>query len=301
LGAVQLSEPSGGPAYPYATTNVGSLVGLFANRNHEAGLLLALIPLAAALALGRSRVSPTDGRRAPARLGRWRSLVAGVFALSALLALGAVRSRAGVLLAAPALVGALAVLARGGLSRRGLALAAAAALAVVAAVALFALTPIIDRFGAPLAEEARFEAVPTVVAQARAFAPLGAGVGAFEPVFRAAEPLAMLGPTFLNHAHDDYLELWLETGVLGVALILAFLAWFALAAARAWRRGGGALERAASVSILLLLVQSAVDYPLRTETLAGLFAFACGCLVAGRFERPGVNTRRGVSRSAKGL
>jgi O-antigen ligase len=298
LGAAQLSEPSGGPAYLYATTNIGSLVGLFANRNHEAGFLLALIPLAPALAMGRSRRPAADGRRAPPRLGRWTGMLAVVFTLSALVALGVVRSRAGVLLAAPAVVGALAVLARSGMSRRGLALAAAAALAAVAAVGLFALTPILERFGAPLAQEARFEAWPTEIAAARSFAPWGAGVGAFEPVFRAAEPLEMLGPTFLNHAHDDYLEIWLETGVFGAALLLAFAAWFALAALQAWSKRGAPLEQAASVSIVLLLVQSLVDYPLRTETLAGLFAFACGALAAGRLRRRPA-APRSVSPSAK--
>jgi O-antigen ligase len=285
LGAVQMSEPSGGPAYLYATTNVGSLVGLFANRNHEAGFLLALIPLAAAVAVGGRRRPPPRRRSAPADRGAWTPMLAAVFALSALLALGVVRSRAGVILAAPAILGALAVLARSGMSRRGLALAAAGALAVILAVALFALTPILARFGAPLSQEARFAAWPTVVSAARSFTPWGAGAGAFEAVFRAAEPLDMLGPTFLNHAHDDYLEIWLEAGVLGAALVVAFLAWLGIASWRAWRTRRGALAQAAGVAALLVLLQSLVDYPLRTETIACLFAFACGCLVAPDGER----------------
>jgi O-antigen ligase len=286
LGAVQMSEPSGGPAYLYATTNIGSLVGQFANRNHQAGFLLALIPLAAAVAVGGRHRPPPGGRSAPAEApGAWTPMLAAVFALSALVALGVVRSRAGVLLAAPAILGALAVLARSGMSRRGLALAAAGALAVILAVVLFALTPILARFGAPLSEEARFAAWPTVVSVARSFTPWGAGAGAFEPVFLAAEPLDMLGPTFLNHAHDDYLEIWLETGVFGVALVVAFFAWLGIASWRAWRARRGALAQAAGVAALLVLLQSLVDYPLRTETIACLFAFACGCLVAPDPER----------------
>ncbi|MEO9211733.1 MAG: hypothetical protein ABI242_01115, partial [Caulobacteraceae bacterium] len=48
LGAFQIAAPAGGP-YLYPTTNRGSLVGFFANRNHEASMLLALLPLAAAV------------------------------------------------------------------------------------------------------------------------------------------------------------------------------------------------------------------------------------------------------------
>jgi mannose/fructose/N-acetylgalactosamine-specific phosphotransferase system component IIC len=81
------------------------------------------------------------------------------------------------------------------------------------------------------------------------------------------------------------LELWLETGWIGAAIVLVFLAWFASAALRAWRTGSD-VARAASVAILLLMAESAVDYPLRTETLAVLFAFCCGTLAQRDEARP---------------
>jgi O-antigen ligase len=283
LGVAQLLEPAGGPAYLYPTTNLGSLVGLFANRNHEAGFLLALLPIAAALTLPPPARRSARTRR-PARAVS--PILAGLFAPVAVVALGVVRSRAGVGLAGPAIVGGLAVLARSGASRGRLLLAGLAAVAGVAAVGLFALGPILDRFGASMAEEARFAAWPTVIQAARSLMPLGAGVGAFERVFRAAEPLRLVGPTFFNHAHDEYLEIWLETGVFGPALVAAFAVWFALAAFRAWRRGGEPLARGASVGVGLILAQSTVDYPLRTETVACLFAFACGGLAAARRAGP---------------
>ena len=65
-------------------------------------------------------------------------------------------------------------------------------------------------------------------------------------------------------------------------------AWLGRATFDAWE-GGSALARAASVGALTLILQSAVDYPLRTETLAVLFAFCCGLLA---IDRPGVETRR---------
>jgi O-antigen ligase len=272
LGAAQMTEPAGGSVYLYGETNVGSLVGFFANRNHEAALLLALLPFAADLAMWEA---------GGARQG-WSGTVvlALIFAALALISLGVVRSRAGVVLAAPAALGALAVLARGRAGRARLATAVGVGALATLLVSLFALTPLIERFAPSSEGEFRFQAWPSVVAAAEPFQPLGAGVGAFERIFRAAEPLDLVRPEFFNHAHNDYLEIWLETGWSGPAVLFLFLAWFARAAARAWGRGGESQARAASVSIVILMAASVVDYPLRTESLACLFAFACAALVA---------------------
>jgi O-antigen ligase len=285
LGVAQVAAPTGGLAYPYRTTNPGSLVGLFANRNHEAGFLLALLPFAAALAVPPAPAGP---RGAPSLSGGATRWVAWPFILIAIVALGVIRSRAGVILAGPAALVALAVTWRG--RRRDVggwpmaAVATAAGLAAVA-VALFGLDPILGRFGGQARAEFRFEAWPHVVAAARSFLPLGSGVGSFDPVFEAVEPLVMVGPTYFNHAHNDYLELWLETGWVGATILAVFLLWFLPAAWRAWRSGSPTAQ-AASAAILLLMAQSGVDYPLRTETLAVFFAFCCGVLASERQHRP---------------
>ena len=269
LGVAQLASPGGGWAYPYQVTNNGSLVGWFANRNHEAGALLATLPFVAELA------------RSAARTGSvWRAWAMGLFGLVAFAALGVIRSRAGAILAVPVLVGCAFLAWRGGglANRRG-ALAAAAAVLAVGLVAWFGASPVLDRFTAPAGAEFRLEAWPIVAKAAGDTLPFGAGLGAFDLVFRAVEPLRLVAANFFNHAHNDYLELWLETGWLGVAALIAFAVWFATAAARAWTRGGG-LARAASLSVLVLMAQSLVDYPLRTEALAVWFAFCCGVLAA---------------------
>jgi O-antigen ligase len=91
--------------------------------------------------------------------------------------------------------------------------------------------------------------------------------------------------TYVNHAHNDWLELLVETGLLGAAVMIAFLLWFARLALRAWRRHnttGGPGVRAASVVILLLLGHSLVDYPLRSPAMMCVFALACGLMLAPR-------------------
>lgn len=274
LGLGQMAEPRGGPAYLYQTTNQGSVVGLFANHNHEAAFLLALLPFAAALA------APSEGG------GRRMPLAMAAFMGVAIVALGVIRSRAGVILAAPALILALLVIWRSGGggpgardNRRLIAGLAGAAAFAAGAVVVFGLTPLIDRFAGGAASELRFEAWPYVAKAAAGFQPFGSGLGSFDRVFEAVEPLSLVAPTYFNHAHNDYLELWLETGWAGAAIFAGFMLWLGRASLKAWR-GRSRAPRAASAAALLLLAASAVDYPLRTETLAVFLAFCCGLLAA---------------------
>ena len=114
------------------------------------------------------------------------------------------------------------------------------------------------------------------------YAPLGSGIGSFDPAYRVVEPVESVGTQFLNHAHNDYAELWVEAGVMGAVVVVAFLIWALVASARIWLapERGGAPARAATLVILLLAGHSLVDYPLRTLALAAVFAFACALLAA---------------------
>ncbi|MGH7015973.1 MAG: O-antigen ligase family protein, partial [Caulobacteraceae bacterium] len=196
--------------------------------------------------------------------------------------LAAIGSRAASALALPALALGLAVGWRGSrIGRRGARLVLALAAIGLVVAALFGFSPLAGRFAAGFSREPRLEAWPAIAALAQAHMPLGAGLGAFERVWREGEPFALLGPVYFNHAHNDFLELWLDAGVPGFCLLAAFGAVLASFTWRAWKRDADPphLARAASSAILLLLAASAVDYPLRTEALAGLFAFSCGVVV----------------------
>lgn len=277
LGALQLLGGVENPFYLYTTTNYGSPVGFFANRNHLAALLVACLPIAGVF-VGEALARRRGGRGL-------RMVMAALFYLVVLIGVAVVHSRAGVLLAGPALIVSLLIVWRTAGARRTtpavLAVAGVSAAAVLA-VGLFALDPILARFDEQSAREVRFETWPTILKAADAHLPTGAGVGAFDPVYRTVEPLETLTGSYLNHAHNDYLEIWLETGWLGAAALGAFLVWWARRTWRAWRSEGGAdLARAASAALALLLLHSAVDYPLRTETLAVFLAFCCAALECG--------------------
>jgi len=275
LGIFQIAMPDGGPAYLYKTTNTGSVVGFFANHNHEAGFLLALMPLAACLGAGPIRASQRNRARP------WRGWLVGLYFILAIVALGVIRSRAGVILTAPAALASVGLMWWTSPSRDARRLTGALAAMIVfaaAAVALFALTPILRRFSGGAGEELRFRVWPILAHAASGCLPFGAGLGAFDRVFRAVEPLSLVAPAYFNHAHNDFLEIWLETGAMGAAVFSAFLAWL-LSRARVVTLSHDELGAGALLAMIILLACSTVDYPLRTETLATLFAF-CAAIVA---------------------
>jgi O-antigen ligase len=91
---------------------------------------------------------------------------------------------------------------------------------------------------------------------------------------------------YVIHAHNDYAELALETGLPGILLIIAILAWWGRAAWHAWIYSDrGPYARAASIGSAAILVHSVVDFPLRTAAIAAVFAM-CLALLAERRTPP---------------
>ena len=289
VGVVQLAS-GGNQFYPWRTTDWPSVVGLFANRNHLATLCLISIPVT--FAIGSRQL-----RRAPFALPREFWLSAVLLALI-VVALGAIRSRTGVILVGPALA-ASAVSGWIATGRGwpkpvflGILASATAALTIVAA---FALGPILARFDTAGMREGRFENWPLIMDASANYLPVGSGIGSFDPVFRSVEPLENLLPTFFNQAHNEYLEVWLETGWLGIGALALFAVWFGQRSWAAWRAQPNTerdLQRASSIAIVLVLFHSVVDYPLRTLTLSVVFALCCATLeMAGR-RSPSARGRR---------
>lgn len=278
IGALQLLGGPDSQFYFYSITNPGSLVGLFSNRNNEAAFFYSLMPVAAVFAT-QFTGDFEDRRTIPA-------LLAVLYLFVAIVGVAATRSRAGIGLTAISLVGSAAVAVRAGVLQRHWRAALGMGVGVVVAIGavlLFGLGPILERFTGGVAE-ARFTGWPIILAAADKFQPLGSGVGSFLTVYLAAEPLNDVNPAYFNHAHNDYLELWLETGFVGAAIFAAFAIWLLARIARIWTSRGDNLGPAATLVVLLLMGHSLVEYPLRTEALVVLFAFACGTIAVWRPE-----------------
>lgn len=117
--------------------------------------------------------------------------------------------------------------------------------------------------------------------------PLGSGVGTFVAAYPSFErPQDTIANVYANRAHNDWLEAWLESGIVGIVLIAAFLIWFVLRSRRIWARNpddvraiDALLASAPTIVIPLILIHSAVDYPLRTDAIMAVFAFCCAMMV----------------------
>jgi O-antigen ligase len=278
LGLAQLAQGPGSPLRFYEVTNPGDSVGFFANRNHFAALLYCGLPLVAALVVGVA-----ENSRREAIIGVALCVLA--FA-SLLLGLGMARSRAGLVLAMIGGVIAFGLALQSRSSDRKIrahrVLYISGAIGAVL-VLQFAAVGILQRFQADVTEDLRWEFSRTTMKAAAHFLPLGTGFGTFEDVYRIFETTGQLRSSYVNHAHNDYAELLLEGGVPAALILLTFLAWFCRQALACWQQSelnrgipmDLALPKAGSAIALLLVLHSAVDYPLRTTAMSCVFAMAC--------------------------
>ena len=281
LGAVQVvGSGSAAWAYFYRFTNTGA-VGFFANRNHMATLLVAALPFAAAMfASGHLQVR--------GRGGTFAMLVAGGTAfILVLVGLLLNSSLAAIALAAPVVVFSALIPPAGWRWRR--ALFPLALVAVVAsAVALASASGRASIAGSPDLGSlySRGEMWETTLAAISNSLPFGTGLGTFAKIYVLHENPAFTDATFINHAHNDYLELLLETGIPGLLLLIAFLAWWGWRVAAVWRAPFSShFAKAATIASAAILAHSIVDYPLRAAAIAAVLA-ACLAMMAQPPRRP---------------
>jgi O-antigen ligase len=131
-------------------------------------------------------------------------------------------------------------------------------------------------------EEGRLTYIPPVLELVQKYFPFGSGFGTFPTVFKIDEPDNMLRLSYLNHAHNDVLEILVEGGVVSAALALGFMVVWLAHSMKAWTTrvdvaNNDRIQQARLGSVLsgLLLLGSATDYPLRTPACAAIFAIAC--------------------------
>lgn len=261
---------------PFVNDSPGEISGTFANRNHFS-LLMAIGCL----------LAPTWGL-AGERLAYWRlPAVVGLLLLLFLTILGS-GSRAGLGLGVVALL--LGVILSGHRIRKALAfyprwvyptLVAAFAVIIIAFVSLSVMADravsINRAFALDAGQDMRTRGLPTVLSMIKTYFPFGSGLGGFDPIFRIHEPFALLAPTYFNHAHNDYLEIVLDTGLLGAVLVLSALVWWGRASMTVWTIGMGrayALPRLGSATIFLVMIASLFDYPARVPLIMAVTVIA---------------------------
>lgn len=248
-------------------------VGLFANENHFTSAIFMTIPLIAWISLVWVR-----------RPALYLAVTAAIIFL--LLAVG---SRAGMAISCgltvicliwfwPKRTPAIAIV--------GLALVTALILAMLASSHFF---------GAGTGDNQRVAMYLTTIRAISDHWFAGAGLGSFTHVYPDFEARRDIVGTVANHAHNDYLEIMLEVGILGLILIVCY---FALLM-RHFRRNR--LAEAAMLSIVALSIHSLVDYPLRTLALAVPFGFLSALILSSlphRSQRSATSNKPGGNHPA---
>jgi O-antigen ligase len=265
----------------YAVTHEDYPVGLFANKNHQAILLLWLMLAGSWLA-----ASANPERRSPAGLGGAIALILVLFPLLVLTG-----SRAGLALSGPALALSGWLLLRAPATKVALRRAGTRAKFMVGGAAAALIVPLVSVSGVLLvsnrqtalsrlfsgdpAEDLRWSILPIVLRMARDFLPFGSGFGSFEKTYNLYEPSAMLMSHYVNQAHNDLLQIVVEGGLPALAILLAALVWLVRTI---WRLGNSSRPDRRTLgifyggSMVLWLAASLVDYPLRTPLAAMLVA-----------------------------
>lgn len=293
LGVLQFS----GANYdnPMINTVSGAVAGNFANRNHFALFLAIGVVLAITWAF-RDETAP------------WKiALALGLVVLFILLLL-ATGSRSGVIVGLSGIVLTFLALRRRAaqqfkaIPRKIVVPVAGAGVAFLIGVVWLSVgldrAVSIDRVAtSENIADLRLEIWPIVLDMAQSYFPAGTGFGSFDPVFRITEPDALLNQQYINLAHNDWLQIFLEGGLIGLVFFAATLTWFVLRSFRAWHSvegstGSGLLAKAGSIVVALIYAASITDYPARTPLVMALLILAVIWLARSKSENFGAGRRR---------
>ncbi|WP_456380208.1 O-antigen ligase family protein [Thiolapillus sp.] len=302
---LSLMQYGGGINSLYISNEFGikAAAGTYLNRDHLAGLLEMLFPVALALlaaTVGQHRFGSAQdpwrkrlGFLATAR-GHQASIYAAIGIL-AILCLVFTRSRVGIALAMLGLLLVLLVFARrlGGGNVYGT-YGTAIAVIVVLTVEI-GLAPVLDRFSMDPMEDSRWSIYATSVRGAMEYFPVGAGIGAYPEVYPHFQPASI--DAFVNHAHNDYLEWIFDGGALAFILILAGLSMYAIGWRRLWIKGRWRtfryVQAGAGIGVFLLILHSFVDFNLHKPANAIYFAFLLAVFLKENTEEAELEERSG--------
>ena len=285
LFAILQSTSGAERIYGVVETPGGMLFGPYVNRDHFAGLMEMLLPVAVLYTAGRHERFSLEG-------SVWR-VSALALALASLLLSG---SRGGLLALAAEIALAALILrraaARAGERRR---LATAAAFALVAGVMLFAYidpgwvakklgsVAYVDRTWAEWAGD-RESMARDALRMWSDHPLLGVGLGDFETAYPRYQSIST--DMWIDHAHNDYVEAAAETGLVGALLVLATLALFIRLAFRDWknpfRSQAGCIRLGAAIACCGMLVHSLGDFNLHIPANAAWFAVLAGIACSDR-------------------
>jgi len=243
----------------------GTPFGPFVNRNHFAGFIGMLIPLGLGFTLTREY--------------REKLIFFGFLTVIMAVSLFFSLSRGGIVsfFAGMALFGMLVVITR--VQTRKIWAIAGFLIIVAAYLAYLGIDPVVDRFyQTDVSKEQRIIVWQSTLTAFRDFWLTGSGLGTFIDMFHLYSPAAVQQAIY-DHAHNDYLEFMLETGAIGIALLLSFAGLLLYPFAKADFRGKRGMIRIAVISsIFSMMIHSIFDFNLHILSNLLLFALVLGML-----------------------
>lgn len=265
----------------------GVSFGPYVNRNHFAGLVELLIPVALVpLVLGKVR--------------RERILVVGLFALVPMVALVLSASRGGIVSFAVEMLILFALLMVKRMGRRRVLAAGALIVVAVLGVSWIGVDKVLQRFSTTKTRDVTGGKRAAMREDSwRIFLDhpvLGTGLGTIQMVYPPYD--SYYDNRTVNHSHNDYLEALAETGTLGGLCCGWFLVVLILKSLKGWANLGSSLGASLNLSGLVgcsgILVHSLVDFNLHIPANALLF-FVAAYMATARIQGETPSTPNEVS------
>ncbi|MDA8175005.1 MAG: O-antigen ligase family protein [Nitrospiraceae bacterium] len=249
-------------------TTGGSPFGPFVDRNHFAGFVNMIMPLALAVSLASRELAKKA----------LYAFFAVVMALAVVLSL----SRGGVMSFIAGLAAFCAVLIIQNSPKWQYMVLALFSVTLVSFVTYAGASPLLSRFpAAQITHGQRLLAWKGTLAAFRDFPVFGTGLGTFASAFGPYQPAGL--QKIWEHAHNDFLELLLEGGLAGVLLgavfVLAVLK-TAFGHRRGWHGRAAYLKAGFVASIITISVHSLADFNLHVPSNAILLSLILGLAVA---------------------
>jgi O-antigen ligase len=249
----------------------GYVFGPYVNRNHYAGLMEMLIPLSGMFVLLESKDRPW----------RWIAGFAMILCIASVPLSGSRAGSVSVLLECVAMV---AILGTSRMSRANYAAIASIAMFLSYLLLLWIAPPDVSRRLETIVHSSELSYSDRVVMARdglRMFEDhpwFGVGLGSFATVYPRYQNV--LPDAFIDHAHNDYVEVLAETGIVGGGLISASLFFFLAHLFSAVRRGlidqRQWIGIGAAIGCCGLLCHSFADFNFHIPANAAWFAFSAG-------------------------
>ena len=245
----------------------GEPFGAFVNRNHFAGFVGMLIPLG----LGLAFVKRSKEKR----------ILFGFLTLIMTVALFFSLSRGGILsfFSGIALFALLMIQSR--VQAKKVWVIGFFLIVLMTYLLYLGIDPIIDRFyKTDVTKEQRLIVWSATWDAIRDFWITGSGLGTFINIFPLYSPVETQLSIY-DHAHNDYLEFILETGLIGTILLITFITLSVYSFAKSGLQGrAGILKIAAVSSASTMIVHSIFDFNLHILSNALLLSAVFGMMTA---------------------